>query len=43
MSVDFDITPYVRGWKKRMAEAEARMIARKKEAFADAQRLARAF
>jgi len=41
MALDFDITPYVEGWKKRMAEAEAQMAARKKEAFADAQRLAR--
>jgi predicted nucleotidyltransferase len=41
MPVDFDITPYVEGWKKRMAEAEAQMAARKKEAFADAQKIAR--
>jgi predicted nucleotidyltransferase len=40
MPLDYDITPYVEGWKKRMAEAEAQMAARKKQAFADAQRLA---
>ncbi len=40
MAVEFDITPYVHGWKKRMAEAEARMAARKKEALADAKRIA---
>lgn len=39
--LEYDITPYVRGWTKRMAEAAARMAARKQEAFADAQRLAR--
>lgn len=38
--LEFDITPYVRGWKKRMAEAQERMAARKKAANAEAQRLA---
>lgn len=41
MPLDYDITPYVEGWKKRMAAAEAQMAARKKEAYADAQRIAR--
>jgi predicted nucleotidyltransferase len=41
MPVDYDITPYVEGWKKRMAAAEARMAARKQEALADAHRIAR--
>lgn len=36
----FDITPYVRGWKKRMAEAQERMAARKRTAYAEAQRIA---
>lgn len=40
MSLDYDITPYAEGWKKRMAEAEAQMAARKKSAYADAQRIA---
>ena len=38
--LEFDITPYVRGWKKRMVEAQERMAARKRAAYADAQRLA---
>jgi predicted nucleotidyltransferase len=38
--LEFDITPYVRGWKKRMAEAQERMAARKRAAYADAQRIA---
>ncbi len=38
--LEFDITPYVRGWKKRMAEAQERMAARKRAACADAQRIA---
>jgi len=41
MPVDYDITPYVEGWKKRMAAAEAQMAARKQEALADAHRIAR--
>jgi len=40
MSLDYDITPYVEGWKKRLAAAQAEMAARKKAAYADAQRLA---
>jgi len=40
MPLDYDITPYVEGWKKRMAAAQTEMAARKKAAYADAQRLA---
>jgi predicted nucleotidyltransferase len=38
--LEFDITPYVRGWKKRMAEAQERMAARKRTAYADALHIA---
>ncbi|MCI0693510.1 hypothetical protein L0337_16075 [candidate division KSB1 bacterium] len=38
--LEFDITPYVRGWKKRMAESQERMAARKRNAYAEAQRIA---
>src|SRR5262245_8785553 len=36
----FDITPYVQGWKRRMAEAQQLMAARKKQAYADARNIA---
>lgn len=42
MPLDYDITPYVEGWKKRRAAAQAEMAARKKAAYADAQRIAQA-
>lgn len=36
----FDITPYVQGWKKRMAESQKRMAERKMQARVEAQRIA---
>jgi len=39
--LDYDITPYVLGWKKRAAAAAELRAARKKAAQADARRIAK--